>query len=34
MAMVNELKAEVERTIWTKALILMAGSADWQKTAD
>jgi hypothetical protein len=33
MAMANELKTEIERRIWTKALILMVRSADWAKTA-
>jgi hypothetical protein len=33
MAMANGLKAEIERTIWTRALIMVVRSVDWAKTA-
>ena len=29
----NTLKADIERTIWTKALILVIRAGDWGKTA-
>ena len=33
LGIANALKAEIEKTIWTKALVLVIRSADWGKSA-
>jgi len=33
LAVANGLKAEIQRMIWTRALILIVRSVDWAKTA-
>lgn len=33
LGIANALKEEIEKTIWTKALVLVVRSADWGKSA-